>query len=455
MIVIGAVVLLLLLTVLLGDRVGVTIERASPVGTARSTNRITMTFSERMNRDTVTANWTIQPSLDGAFSWSGDTLIFTPSTAMTPGTGYTVRLARGALSESGREVLSDIEFSFHIRTARVAYLYPSDDAPQNIWVVDPSVPGSAAQVTFSPTGIYDFSVSPDASSIAFAERGTQGNNDLKLLDIETGGIIQLTNCQDASCTTPVWRPDGSLIAYERVEFNSDLDVGRSPTRIWLVDPTVTPATTRPLFNETQILGYNAQWSADGSRIALFDSGSASILIYDFATGEILAIPSRSGTSGALSPDGQWLVFNEIAPAGEGQSFRQYLRSVRLDTRDVGFISTPDDPVEDQDARWRPDGETLAVTRRYTDERYTRGHQLVLIDANDPTRVQTLTGEPHYADGTFSWDATGTQLVIQRLRVIDDDGQPDNMARPTVWTLDVATGDLMQVAENAYLPRWIP
>ncbi len=455
MLVVGAVVALIAFTLVVGDRVGVSVERASPLGQARSTSTISMTFSETMNRDSVTARVQIDPPLDGTFTWSVQTLFFAPSQVMTPGEAYTVRLTRGATSESGRAVLSDVEFSFQVRTPRVAYLYPSDDAPQNIWVVDPVLPGSNAQVTASPTGIYDFAVSPDGSQIAFAERGTDGSNDIKLIDLDTGGIIQLTNCQDASCTTPVWRPDGNVIAYERVEYNSDANVGRSPTRIWLLDPTVTPATTRPLLNESQILGYNAQWSADGGRIALFDTASASILIYDFATGEILAIPSRSGTSGALSPDGNRLIFTEIAPGAEGQSFRQYLRSVQLDTRELSYISTPDDPLEDQDARWNPDGEFLAVTRRYTDERYTRGHQLVLIPITTPDDARVLTGDPNYADGAFSWDATGAQLVIQRLRVINEDGQPDNLARPTVWTLDVATGMLTRVAENAYLPKWVP
>ncbi len=454
-IVIVLVIGLIIGTIALGDRVGVTVERVSPLGEARSTSGIGVTFSESMNRDSVTERFTVTPEITGTFSWSADTVTFVPDHALPPGESYIVEIGRGAQSESGRELISTVQFSFTVRTPRVAYLYPADNAPQNIWAVDPARPDTAAQITFSPTGIYDFAVSPDGSQIAFSERATDGTSDIKLIDLDTGGLRQLTNCPDSACTTPVWRPDGRVIAYERVDFNSSLQVGRSPTRVWLIDLTTTPASTRPLFQESQLLSYNAQWSADGNRIAVFDSSSVAILVYDFTTGEITAVPSRSGTSGALSPDGTKLVFPDVPPIEEGQNVSQYLRLVDLVSQELGYISTPDDPVEDDQARWSPDGEWLAITRRYTDDRYTRGYQLYLIDPDSPADAQPLTDDPSYADGVYYWDATGTQIVIQRLHLFDENGQPDNLARPEIWTLDIASGTLTRVAMNAYLPRWVP
>ncbi len=454
-IVIALAIGLIVGTVALGDRVGVTVERVSPLGEARSTSGIGVTFSETMNRDSVTGRFTVTPEIAGDYAWSGSTLTFVPDHALPPGESYTVEIGRGAQSESGRELLSTIQFTFTVRTPRVAYLSPADNVPQNIWAVDPANPDQAAQLTFSPTGIYDYAVSPDGSQIAFSERSTDGTSDIKLIDLDTGALRQLTNCPDSSCTTPVWRPDGQVIAYERVDFNTSLQVGRSPTRIWLIDMTTASAPTRPLFEESQLLSYNAQWSADGNRIAVFDSSSVAILVYDFTTGEITAVPSRSGTSGALSPDGTRLIFPDIPPIEEGQNVSQYLRLVDLVSQELSYISMPDDPIEDDQARWSPDGEWLAITRRYTDDRYTRGYQLYLLDPDSPADVTPLTGDPSYADGVYYWDATGTQIVIQRLRLLDENGQPDNLARPEIWTLDVASGALTQVAVNAYLPRWVP
>jgi len=52
---IGAMLAGLVLTLLLGDRVGVTVDRVAPLGVARSTSRITIQFSEQMQRDSVVA----------------------------------------------------------------------------------------------------------------------------------------------------------------------------------------------------------------------------------------------------------------------------------------------------------------------------------------------------------------------------------------------------------------
>ncbi|MDX2161500.1 MAG: Ig-like domain-containing protein [bacterium] len=453
--VIAAVAGLIVVTILLGDRVGVQVSRVTPLGEARSTSPIRVTFSENMQRETVESRFRVEPPLDGDFSWNGATLTFRPTEVLIPGAAYQVELEPGAQSESGRALLSTIRFSFSVRTPRVAYLYPADDVPQNIWVVDPANPDAPAQITDSPTGIYDFAVSPDGTQIAFAERNTNGTNDIKLIDLETGALRQLTNCQDSSCTTPVWRPDGRLIAYERVDFNTDLNLNRSPTRIWLLDPIADPATTRPLFEESQILGYNPQWSADGNRIALFDNSSVAILIYDFTTGEIFAVPSRSGTSGALSPDGTRLIFSEVPAVTEGEAVRQYLRLIDIADQSSAAISSPGDPLEDDQARWNPDGQRVAITRRYQDERYTRGYQLYVLDVDAPEAARPLIDDPAYADGVFQWDPTGTQIVAQRIRLLDEQGQPDNLARPEIWTVNTETGARLRVALNSYLPQWVP
>lgn len=456
LIVIAAIAVLIAgisVTILLGDRVGVTLERVTPLGMARSTNRITLQFSETMNRDTVTERLRFEPELPGTVSWNADTLIFTPEEAMPPGTGYTVTLEAGAQSDSGREVLSEYQFSFTVRTPRIAYLFPADDFPQNVWIVDPLVPDSAEQITFSPTGVYDFAISPDGSSIAFAENNPDGTNDIKLLNFETGALTQLTNCPDSACTTPTWRPDGNTIAYERIDFNSDLagQVGNSPTRVWILDLTVTPPTTRPLFSELQILGFNAQWSADGSRIAVFDASAGTILVYDFNDSTLIGIPSRAGSSGALSPDGRRLVFPETAII-EGSGARTYLRVADLDSSEVIYLSTPDDGTDDRRAQWRPDGEILAVSRR--NEAEIRGTQLYLVDPVTGA-AERLTNDPRYANDFFWWDPTGTQLVIQRFPELDENMQPNNLGRPEIWTLNTETGEMIQAAVNGFVPRWVP
>ncbi len=473
LLIIGLLLAAIGLTLALGDRVGVTLVRVSPLGTAHSTSPITLQFSETMNRDTLAGRLRlaqVDPArlgTDGAFreeavlaevvgdlSWAGATAIFRPAAALTPGATYVALLGPGATSETGRAVLSEYRFSFVVGQPRVAYLAPASSTPLNIWIVNPADPASARQVTFSPSGVFDFGVSPDGTRIAFAERSSEtGTSDLKLLDLETGAVQQLTNCVDADCTTPVWRPDGQVIAYERVDFNTALqNVGVSPSRIWLVDLTTVPATTRPLFSDSQILGYGLQWSRDGSRAALFDANSQGILLYDFTTGDTAVIPSRYGSAGALAPDGQRVVFPEITLSEGGA--RSYLQLADLAAQQIRPLSRPEQPVDDDTAAWSPDGRRLVIARRYSDERYTRGRQLYLMNPDDGS-VEALVYDPRYANGVFSFDPTGTQLVIQRFPELTEAGELNSAGRPEVWVLDIAARRLTLLAQDAFYPRWVP
>ncbi|MEZ4672065.1 MAG: Ig-like domain-containing protein [Anaerolineae bacterium] len=460
------------LTMLLGDRVGVTLVRVGPLGTARSTSSITLQFSESMNRasveprlklvqiplqkiNEVISDTDILATVAGISSWNGSIFNFRPTTALLPGGSYAVMFTAGASSESGRQVLSDYQYSFTVRSARLAYLAPATSTPFNLWISDPADPSSARQITTSPSGIYDYDISPDGSQIAFSEKNSNtGTMDIKLLDLESGVVEQLTNCADAECKTPVWRPDGQIIAYERIDLNSNLSqqVGASPTRIWLLDLSSKPATTRPMFSDSQILGYGLRWSADGSRVSMYDYGSQSILIYDFRTDTTELIPSRYGTPGELSPDGTKVIYPEIQLT-ESQAI-SYLQMANLTTKELARVSNPDDPVDEDTAIWSPDGSFLIVGRRYLDERATRGRQLYKVSPVDGSSEPLLV-DARYQNGFFSLDPTGTQLVIQRFPDPVAMNDPNNMGIPEIWVLSLLDKSLTKVTDNAIFPRWVP
>jgi Tol biopolymer transport system component len=435
--------------VALGDRVGVQLAQVAPLGEAHSTSAITMRFSEAMNHDSVTAHFRTEPALEGTFSWSGASMLFKPAQALTPGSAYTVVLEPGAVSETGRAVLAEYRYTFTVRYPRIAYLYPADDTP-NIWVIDPVHPESPTQITNSPTGIEDFSVSPDGTQIAFTENNPLlGTSDIKRVDLETGGLEQLTNCQNALCSAPVWRPDGKVIAYQRIEH--DEQFGSSPPRIWLIDLSSKPATTRPLFQESQILGYDAKWSADGSRIALVNRSTASILIYDLTTDKIVSVNSQAGISGALSPDGSTLVYPDLVFDPTGGT-RETLRMFTIDAGEFETVTDPTEPISDRWVEWSPDGKSLAIARE--DRNTSYGAQIVVLDT-DTDETLPVTDDPRYANMFFHWNPTGTALVAQRVPELDANLQPNSRILPEIWTLDLTSGEHKLIISNGYLPQWVP
>ncbi len=449
-----ALVLAILGVVLLGDQVGVQMVRSGPTGVARSTSPITIQFGEIMNRPTVEERLRLEPSVAGEFAWNGATMIFRPAEALRPGQEYTVTLAAGAESDSGRRVLAEHRYTFTVRRPEVAYLAPADAAPQNIWIVDPADPPNPRQITFSPTGIYNFDVSPDGTQIAFAEHRTDtGTLDIKLLDLACGAVRVLVDCPTSDCTTPIWSPNGDRIAYERVEVNDPFaSAGVGQTRVWLIDLRADPPTTRPLSSDSQAIGYAPTWSPDGSRVAVFDSSSQGIMIYDLAQDSAAFIPSQHGTVGEFSPDGTRLIFPDVI-LREGQGARTHLRIADLETRRFTDLTDPDEPVDDERGVWRPDGQAIAVARRYLDNRYTQGRQIYLIDV-DGGNAAPLVVDPAYYHGFFAWDPAGRQLVIQRFPQAASQNQAAEI-RPEIWVFDVGDNGLIQVANNAFQPRWVP
>jgi Tol biopolymer transport system component len=456
--VIGVIALLLLaigVIIALGDRVGVQIVRSEPSGAAASTTSISLTFGETMDWDSVIERMRFDPPLQGSYQPGSRTLRFTPDEPLAAGAQVSVTLLAGARSSSGREVLHDSAFSFRVRTPRVAYLAPADGVPQNVWLADPADPENAQQVTFSESSVMNFDVSPDGTRIAYAERNIDGTSDIKLLELESGAVRRITNCVDSNCDTPVWRPDGGMIAYQRIDLNSDIQqVGVSPARVWLLDLTTSPPSERPLFTDNQILSYAPQWSADGSKIAVFDNNSRGIVVYNLNDGSLTLIPSRSGSDMALSPDGTRVIFPRLIFDDSGFGARSVLQIADLVDGEIDDLIDPDEPVDDVQSVWNPDGRRLAIARRYLDDRATRTRQLYLLDVQTG-QLDELIFDQRYFNGFFSWNPEGDELVIQRFPEMTESGEFNQTGRPEVWTYRLADGRLEMVAHNAYLPRWVP
>ena len=443
-------------TILLGDRVGARVIRMAPHGTARSTEPIVIQFSEEMNRESVSERLSIAPAVDGAIVWNATTMIFQPERPLQPGESYTVTMNAGAESENGRKLLDDQSLTFNIRAPRVAFLAPSTGFPQNLYIADPRNPEETRQVTNTESGVFDFAVSPDGLTIAYAEYTpdyTAAN--IYLLDLETDAIQQITSCPEANCTSPVWRPDGQAIAYHRVETNSELTGGGlGPTRVWLVEIAGSVFNNRPLFDDYQIVGYSPRWSADGTRIALYDPNGRGVLVYDLSDESTQFIPGGTGTMGTLSPDGTKLVFADYVPAGEDALLRNHLLLADLTTDEVRDLSPETDAVEDTMPVWRPNGRDLAFGRLDVGITGARGAQVYLLNS-ETGDVEPLVIDPSYANGLLSWDPTGNQLVMQRFQLLDAQGQPTQTSTTEIWTYNLVTGELIQVATDAYLPQWAP
>jgi Tol biopolymer transport system component len=328
------------------------------------------------------------------------------------------------------------------RAPQVIYLAPANASARNLYRAD--LGGGIEQLTDVEDGIEDFAASPDGKQIAFSQNNPDGTTDIWLLDLDSRVLRPLTRCVRAVCTAPSWKPDGTQILYQRQEFSAGQ---ANLSWAWMVD--VNTVQTRLLFDDPQIHGADPVWSPDGRRVAVFDGQAQAIRVYDVVTGADTIIDSAQGVSGVFSPDGSKLVFPVLVRGAIGQEFYTHLDMVDFDTQSNTLVTgEPDAPVEDAFAAWSPDGTKLALARRYLDARYTPGRQIYLLDLVSGS-VEPLVVDAAYNHAGMRWDSAGRRIVFQRFPMAVPDAVPE------VWVYDLDTSELIQVAEDAFLPAWGP
>lgn len=336
-----------------------------------------------------------------------------------------------------------------VSTAQIAYLAPARSSA-NIWLVNPAQPENPQQLTFSATGVFDFAVSKDGNLIAYAEQ-QPGKSvfELMLLDRRSGSTRQLTNCaaENATCTTPAWRPDGQVLAYERTELNDPMG---NVSRVWLLDLSREPLNTFPLFSQADVLGNDPKWSGDGQKLAFYDAATQAVLVYNFAAAaaeeQLIALPSANGSSGAISPDGTHLVFPELLIT---TPTRAIMRLANLITGDFRSLTPQDDETEDRAAAWHPDGQHIVVGRRYLDNRFTVGDQLYEVDTLTG-ELQPLIIDPTYQHSSPAWSPDGSQLVLHRYQI---QGANDRTT-PEIWLYDPQAKTLVKLVDDGFYPVWV-
>ncbi|MBN1202894.1 MAG: PD40 domain-containing protein [Anaerolineae bacterium] len=327
----------------------------------------------------------------------------------------------------------------------VIVLAPADRFVRQLALVDPGT-GDTIPLTDSEYGIEDFAVDSGGRRIAYTRSDSDGTADIWLLDLDSQQTRPVTNCVNAICHAPAWNPDGSLIAYQRDDYNAGPGTGLGPGRTWIVD--LENLHTELLFLDAHSLGEQPVWSPDGRRIAVFDPGAQAVRVIDLVTGRDDLFTGAQGLTGHFSPDGSKLVIAVLVRGLLGPEFYTHLEMIDFQTGERTRISGAEDaPVDDVGGVWSPDGSKLLIARRYLDERYTPGRQIVLLDMT-AGETESLVVDAAYTHSALSWDAAGTRIVYQRTAL----DSPE--ALPEVWTLDLVTGEQTLVVENALLPAWV-
>jgi TolB protein len=213
-----------------------------------------------------------------------------------------------------------------------------------------TIPGKLelTRITAGPWNDITPVLSPDGSRLAFSSnRG--GFYDLYLLDLQTGGIQQLTNTPDFDAS-PTWSPDLAWIAYETYR-QDNLDIALFS----LTDPT----QTRVLLTDDPGADHSPSWAPGGRQIVF--------------------ISDRTGNSEV------WLADLDRTDSG----------------RFMNLSNSPD--AAEEHPAWSADGSHLV----WAAEAQTLVYSGIYIwDSARPDRPASWVGDGDWP----AWDATGEQIL---------------------------------------------
>ena len=341
----------------------------------------------------------------------------------------------------------------------VVYLQETDSGQSHLFVRDPG-DGTSRQLTgLSDPAAYqvtDFAVSPDGEQIAYATLHRDGRTEIRILPAggdERDGTFGPLACPaaEAECAWPVWSPDGRLL-YERREIEDGLP--GSPRLFW-IDPTTSQ--TQPLIAGNRNPSYGARFSPDGRWLSYVSPADEGVVLYRLADGTQHLLSSRSGSPAAWSPSSGEVVAGDLvveafqtAPETGGQTPLQESASVWLyrtfiDEPGERERISPEAAVSDSVPAFSPDGQWIAFGR--VPAGTAAGRQLWIMRP-DGEEARPLTDNPGYSYGPPGWSPDGRFVLYQRISTTDP------AAAPSVWLLDVATGEETPVVDGGHLPAWL-
>jgi uncharacterized protein YkwD len=141
-----------------------------------ATSRISISFSDEMDRADTEAHFVISPAVEGTLSWEGSDLVFAPTGRLEPGARYSISVT-GAHDVNGNVLDGKANFSFVVQSgAQVTKTAPEHEdmnvQPEHVevWFSQPmDIDATTAAFTMTDTN----TTQPFAGSVAWNDAGTQ------------------------------------------------------------------------------------------------------------------------------------------------------------------------------------------------------------------------------------------------------------------------------------------
>lgn len=427
-----------------------------------------LSFTRQMQSDTVIARLKITPPINGAYSWEGRTLIFTPDHPWPAGTAIQVHLSQGAQAKGWLELAmqTDSDWIFTIRQPHILYQYPADGAA-NIYLFDPLTQESRL-ITDLLAGVQEFDATPEGQTIYYSVKNNLNGSDIYRLtlnpDLTVNQSSLILACKQVQCRAPSISPGEDYLAYERTSPAGSDQPGYP--QVWLAKLTMTAAESGGSLvtaAEDQILAgdhahqtIQPDWSANGI-LSFFDTNQQAFIILDPSSGENTSLPNQTGEPGSWDPGSAFYVAPEIFfnSSGAPQTTPElkpiassHLLKYNLEEGSIQDL-TKTEGLEDTSPAVSPNGSLLAFARKYLDiTNWTPGRQLWVMKP-DGADAHQLTHSPENNHYAFTWSPSGNQIAFVRFNL------DAPLEQPAIWMYDIEKDYELELIPGGYSPIWIP
>ncbi len=254
---------------------------------------------------------------------------------------------------------------------RISFLSDREDDQFDIYVM--SADGSDPQrITSTPARKFLYSWSPDGRRLAY-DAFALGTGIVLTDDEQAWTVVLVENEPTVGHIYPSWSPDGTKIAFVRLDLEQDL------RELYVIDADGGNATR--LLNDPDGDAFVPAWSPDGTFIVYDwtpegERGHIHVIRADGTGDRRLTNHPKNDTSPAWSPNGRRILF----ASNRDDSDDIYA----MDTDGTDVVNLTDTDAEDRSPSWSPDGDRIVF---YSDR--DENQELYVMDA-DGTDVQRLT-----------------------------------------------------------------
>jgi dipeptidyl aminopeptidase/acylaminoacyl peptidase len=278
----------------------------------------------------------------------------------------------------------------------------SSDA--NIFIVNNET-GQTRQITRcgkagSPTW------SPDSRSIAFTSRRGEGPSQLFIISIDGGEAFSITN-MPVGIYSPKWFPDGKRVAFVAnvlPEYGSNIDTLKFKLDLKKKQKVSVKAT------EDRIYRYWDRWLTDGLFPHIFIVDIETKKVTDLMPGSERFFGMMGGASYSISPNGQTIALSANSSRPPYIEINPDIFLLPVDGSGTMENITTNNPADDSDPRFSPDGRYLLYGRQNRTDFYADNVQMVVYDLTTKNS-RNITKDLDISCQDWQWSVDGKTIFF--------------------------------------------